>query len=57
MSEEGQTVLGESGAYPTRPDVAGPTIPDGAPTVSPDWAAIAANRDAILGEYQQVFGG
>jgi iron(III) transport system substrate-binding protein len=57
VSEEGQGVLGESGAYPTRPGVAGPTIPDGAPTVSPDWAAIAADKDAILGEYQQVFGG
>jgi iron(III) transport system substrate-binding protein len=57
VSEEGQRVLGGSGAYPTRPGVAGPTIPDGAPTVSPDWAAIASNRDAILGEYQQVFGG
>jgi iron(III) transport system substrate-binding protein len=57
VSEEGQGVLGESGAYPTRPGVAGPTIPDGAPTVSPDWAAVAANRDAMLGEYQQAFGG
>jgi iron(III) transport system substrate-binding protein len=57
VSDEGQGVLGGSGAYPTRPGVAGPTIPDGAPTVSPDWAAIATNRDAILGEYQQVFGG
>ena len=57
VSEEGQGVLGGSGAYPTRPGVAGPTIPDGAPTVSPDWAAIATNRDAMLGEYQQVFGG
>jgi iron(III) transport system substrate-binding protein len=56
VSEEGQGVLGESGAYPTRPGVAGPTIPDGAPTVSPDWAAIATNRDAMLAEYQQVFG-
>jgi iron(III) transport system substrate-binding protein len=57
VSEDGQAVLGRSGAYPTRPDVAGPTIPDGAPTVSPDWAAIAVDRDAMLGEYQQVFGG
>ena len=52
-----QTVLGESGAYPTLPDAPGPIIPDGAPVVSPDWAAIAGNRDAILAEYQQVFGG
>ena len=57
VSEEGQTVLGESGSYPTRPGVPGPTIPDGAPTVSPDWAAIGQDRDAILSEYQQVFGG
>jgi iron(III) transport system substrate-binding protein len=54
---DGQTVLGESGAYPTLPDAPGPTIPDGAPVVSPDWAAIAGNRAAILAEYQQVFGG
>ncbi|WP_167761618.1 extracellular solute-binding protein [Blastococcus sp. CT_GayMR19] len=57
LSEEGQTVLGESGSYPTRPGVPGPTVPDGAPTVSPDWAAIGQDRDAILSEYQQVFGG
>ena len=35
VGEEGQTVLGESGAYPTLPGVAGPTIPDGAPVVVP----------------------
>jgi iron(III) transport system substrate-binding protein len=57
IGEEGQTVAGASGSYPTRPDVTGPTIPDGAPIVSPDWAAIAQNRDAILAEYRQVFGG
>jgi iron(III) transport system substrate-binding protein len=57
VSEEGQGVLGGSGAYPTRPDVAGPTIPDDAPVVSPDWADIGAQKDAILADYQQVFGG
>jgi iron(III) transport system substrate-binding protein len=57
VGEEGQTVLGESGSYPTRPGVPGPTIPDDAPTVAPDWAAIGQDRDAILSEYQQVFGG
>jgi iron(III) transport system substrate-binding protein len=57
VSEEGQGVLGGSGSYPTRPDVAGPTLPDGVPTVAPDWAAISADKDAILSEYQQVFGG
>ena len=57
VSEEGQTVLGGSGAYPTLPGVEGPTVPDGAPVVSPDWAAIGADKDEILAEYQQVFGG
>jgi iron(III) transport system substrate-binding protein len=57
VSEEGQAVLGASGGYPTLPGVAGPTVPDGAPVVSPDWAAIGAEKDRILAEYQQVFGG
>ena len=57
VSEEGQSVLGASGAYPTLPGVEGPAVPDGAPVVSPDWAAIGADEDAILGEYQQLFGG
>jgi iron(III) transport system substrate-binding protein len=57
VGEEGQRVLGESGAYPTRPGAPGPTIPDGAPTVAPDWTAIAKDKDAVLSEYQQVFGG
>jgi iron(III) transport system substrate-binding protein len=57
VSAEGQAVLAASGAYPTLPGVDGPTVPDGAPVVSPDWAAIGAEKDDILAEYQQVFGG
>jgi len=57
VGADGQKVLADSGAYPTLPDVGGPTVPDGAPIVSPDWAAIGAKKDAILAEYQQVFGG
>ena len=57
VGHEGQSVLGGSGAYPTMPDMPGPTIPDDAPIVSPDWAAIGANKEAILARYQQVFGG
>ena len=57
VSEEGQAVLGGTGSYPTLPGVDGPTVPAGAPTVSPDWVAIGADKDAILAEYQQVFGG
>jgi iron(III) transport system substrate-binding protein len=57
VGKEGQTVLGESGAYPTLPGVDGPTVPDDAPVVSPDWARIGADKDEILAQYQQVFGG
>jgi iron(III) transport system substrate-binding protein len=57
VSEEGQRVLGEAGSYPTRPGAPGPTVPADAPVVFPDWAAIGQDADAILGEYQQVFGG
>ncbi|MET0765281.1 MAG: extracellular solute-binding protein [Blastococcus sp.] len=57
VGEEGQRVLGESGSYPTRPGAPGPTVPDDAPIVSPDWTAIAEDKDAILSEYQQIFGG
>jgi iron(III) transport system substrate-binding protein len=57
VSADGQAVLGRSGAYPTRAGVEGPTVPDGAPVVSPDWTAIGADRDSIVTEYEQVFGG
>lgn len=57
VSKDGQGVLGSAGSYPTMPGVGGPTVPDGAPIVTPDWAAIAKDRGAILEEYQQVFGG
>ena len=57
VGEEGQTVLGRTGAYPTLPGVDGPTVPHDAPLVSPDWARIGAEKDDILAEYQQVFGG
>jgi iron(III) transport system substrate-binding protein len=57
IGDHGQRVLGGAGSYPTRPGVPGPTIPSGAPVVSPDWAAIGQHQDAILGGYQQVFGG
>jgi iron(III) transport system substrate-binding protein len=57
VSKDGQSVLGDSGAYPTLPGVTGPTVPDGAPVVSPGWTAIGADKGSILAEYQQVFGG
>lgn len=57
VSGAGQELLAESGSYPTLPGVQGPTIPEGAPVVSPDWAAVSEEKDALLGSYQQVFGG
>jgi iron(III) transport system substrate-binding protein len=57
VGEQGQTVLGKAGSYPTRPGVAGPMIPAGAPVVSPDWTSVRENQGSILSEYQQVFGG
>src|SRR4051794_7625557 len=56
VSKEGQRVIGSPGSSPASPDVPGPAIPDGAPVVSPDWAAIGKDKDAILTEYQQIFG-
>ncbi len=56
VSRDGQTVIGDSGSYPTLAGIRGPTIPDGAPVVSPDWAAISKNKDAVLGKYRQLFG-
>ena len=57
VSEEGQRVLGSAGSYPTRPGVPGKTIPEGAPVVHPDWSTIGSEEDAVLDEYQRVFGG
>ncbi|WP_222263273.1 extracellular solute-binding protein [Modestobacter marinus] len=57
VGPEGQQTIGASGSYPTRPGVTGPSVPAGAPVVHPDWTSIAADRDAVLGGYQRVFGG
>jgi iron(III) transport system substrate-binding protein len=57
VSDSGQQVLAEAGSYPTLPRVDGPTIPADAAIVSPDWAAIGAEKDGLLSEYEQIFGG
>lgn len=56
-SEEGQQVIADSGSYPTLDGVQGPTVPADAPVVFPDWSALAAQKDSLLDEYQQIFGG
>jgi iron(III) transport system substrate-binding protein len=57
VSSAGQQVAARAGSYPTLPDVEGPEIPAGAPIVSPDWTQITADKDALLHDYQQIFGG
>ncbi len=56
-SEEGQQVIADAGSYPALPDVEGPTVPADAPVVFPDWPTLATDKDRLLAEYQQIFGG
>ncbi len=57
VSESGQQVLGEAGSYPTLPGVEGPEVPADAPVVYPDWPTITEDKDALLADYQKIFGG
>jgi iron(III) transport system substrate-binding protein len=57
IGDAGQRVLATSGAYPTRPGVAGPTVPAGAPVVHPDWATIASTKAAMVQNYKKAFRG
>lgn len=56
-SRDGQTIVGNSGSYPTLPDVAGPTKPEDAPTVHPDWQSLASQKATLLSDYAKIFGG
>lgn len=56
-SEEGQRLIADSGSYPALAGVPGPTRPADAPVVYPDWPALAAEKDRLLEEHQQIFGG
>ena len=57
ISEPGQATLAGAGSYPTRTGVTGPAVPADAPVVQPDWPTIGSRRDALLADYQQLFGG
>ncbi|MGI8888971.1 MAG: extracellular solute-binding protein [Nocardioidaceae bacterium] len=57
VSEPGQQVLAKAGSYPTLPGVEGPELPADALVVYPDWSKITADRDALLSDYQKIFGG
>ncbi len=56
-SKEGQTVIGQSGSYPTLPGVGGPTMPAGAPVVYPDWSTLSTQKGDLMGSYSRIFGG
>ena len=55
--EDGQRLIADSGSYPAQDGVPGPTMPADAPIVFPDWASVAAEKDQLLEEHQQIFGG
>ena len=56
-SRPGQGVIAGAGSYPTMAGVPGPTKPASARVVSPDWPEISTHKDALLTEYQKIFGG
>jgi len=56
-SREGQTVIGQSGSYPTLADVEGPTMPAHAPVVYPDWSKLSTQKADLVTSYQRIFGG
>jgi iron(III) transport system substrate-binding protein len=56
-SEDGQRLIADNGSYPALEDIPGPTMPVDAPVVFPDWPALAAEKDSLLTDYQQIFGG
>ena len=57
VSEPGQQVVADNGSYPILPNVTGPEIPPDAPVVFPNWTQITADKDALLSDYQKIFGG
>jgi iron(III) transport system substrate-binding protein len=56
-SKSGQELMSKAGSYPTLPGVTGPTKPADAKVVFPDWSKLAADKDAVLAQYQKMFGG
>jgi iron(III) transport system substrate-binding protein len=56
-SKSGQELMSKAGSYPTLPGVPEPTKPADAEVVSPDWSELAADKDAVLAQYQKIFGG
>ncbi|MGI8645540.1 MAG: extracellular solute-binding protein [Nocardioides sp.] len=57
LSEEGQTIIADSGASPASADVPSQVLPEGTKTISPDWTSLGAQTDDLLADYQKIFGG
>ena len=54
LSEEGQTIIGQTGFQPIREGVDGPPI--NGDQVAPDWAAIFDRQGELLEAYRAIFG-
>lgn len=56
LSPAGQRVIGKSGWQPVLPGIAGPPRPAGATKVYPAWTALFGRQNAVLQQYQAIFG-
>ncbi|MCV0403705.1 MAG: extracellular solute-binding protein [Chloroflexi bacterium] len=54
LSEEGQTIIGETGFQPIREGVDGPPV--NGDQVAPDWTTIFNRQDELLEAYRAIFG-
>jgi iron(III) transport system substrate-binding protein len=53
---DGQQVLAQTDVYPTLSGIPGPPIPEDATIISPDWPAVGAKTEDLLGRYRAIFG-
>ncbi len=56
LSPAGQRAIGKSGWQPVLPGIAGPPRPAGATQVYPAWTALFGRQNAVLQQYQAIFG-
>lgn len=56
LSPAGQRAIGKSGWQPVLPGIAGPPRPAGATEVYPAWTALFGRQNAVLQQYQAIFG-
>jgi iron(III) transport system substrate-binding protein len=56
LSRSGQQAIAATGWQPVMPGVTGPPRPAGATQVYPSWPALFGRQEAILQQYQAIFG-